>query len=258
MAAAKIPLVICSNFQPTSIFLPLHRSADTLLTRAQLNAPKRVINALWLKTLTAKCANQYAVAHALDVHAPTLRQIELLIEQPTTKKEGPCARLYWDICSAALHVEAFERSPGATDGLNSLLNYAYAILLTQALQCLLIVGLDPLYGIGHATRERSTPLAYDLMEPFRPRIDSWAFKWFETHSESSTPPTVTPEYKRFLHRCFSASIEKEAPLRDNLLKTIHSLKTAFLTQSTRAYEPWQWRTIKWDGYLSALISQSLK
>ena len=32
------------------------------------------------------------------------------------------------------------------------------------------VGLDPTFGIFHVTREQATPLAYDLMEPFRPCV----------------------------------------------------------------------------------------
>lgn len=55
--------------------------------------------------------------------------------------------------------------------MNALLNYGYAVLLSTVLQKLFGVGLDPTFGIFHATREQATPLAYDLMEPFRPCVE---------------------------------------------------------------------------------------
>jgi len=39
------------------------------------------------------------------------------------------------------------------------------------------VGLDPTFGVSHVARERSTPLAYDLMEPFRPCVDWRVAQW---------------------------------------------------------------------------------
>ena len=48
--------------------------------------------------------------------------------------------------------------------MNDLRNYRYTVLLSTVLQKLFGVGLDPTFGISHVARERSTPLAYDLME----------------------------------------------------------------------------------------------
>ena len=255
VAARRIPLILCQNFRPTAILLPVQRATDTLLTRAQIESPQRLRDALWLKTLDAKCANQLALAQALAPHATaTLDQIRVLRAQPTPTKEGPCAHLYWDLCAQTLHIEAFARSPAENDGLNALLNYAYAHLLTQALQTLLATGLDPLYGIGHATRERATPLAYDLMEPFRPLLDAWCFKWLETQRAQNLPLAVSPAYKTFLRQCLAGQDTATPPLRDLLTQTIKSLRQSFLDKSSRPYTPWHWKTIKWDGYLSASTS----
>ena len=255
-SAHRIPIVICENFKPTSLFLPLHRSTDTLITRAQIEAPKRFTEALWIKTLTAKCRHQCLLAEALAGESDRLAQMRLLAEQPLATKEGPCARLYWDVCSAALHIDAFERRPGDSDSLNGLLNYAYALLLSQTLQSLLLAGLDPLYGIGHATRERATPLAYDVMEPLRPLVDAWVFKWFEAHRGGDAPPSVEKPYKVFLRRCLAGEGDAgEGSLLENLVATSRGLRTAFSERSLKEYNPWQWRTLRWDGYLSALISR---
>lgn len=255
VAARRIPLILCQNFRPTAILLPVQRATDTLLTRAQIESPQRLRDALWLKTLDAKCANQLALAQTLAPHATaTHDQIRILCAQTTPAKEGPCAHLYWDLCAQTLHIEAFARTPAENDGLNALLNYAYAHLLTQTLQTLLATGLDPLYGIGHATRERATPLAYDVMEPFRPLLDAWTFKWLETQRAQNLPIAVTPAYKTFLRRCLAGQDTGTLPLRDLLAITVKSLRQAFLDKSSRPYTPWLWKPTKWAGYLSASTS----
>lgn len=255
VAERRIPLILCQNFRPTAILLPVQRATDTLLTRAQIESTSRLRDALWIKTLDAKCANQLALAQSLAPHATaTLDQIRVLCAQPTPSKEGPCAHLYWDLCAQALHVEAFARTPAENDGLNALLNYAYALLLTQTLQTLLASGLDPLYGIGHATRERATPLAYDLMEPFRPLLDAWCFKWFEAQRSADRPLAVSPAYKTFLRQCLAGQHTGTLPLRDLIALSTKSLRQAFLDKSARPYTPWLWKTIRWAGYLSASTS----
>ena len=78
-----------------------------------------------------------------------------------------------------------DRGWRAGGGLNHLLNYGYAVLLSTVLQKLFCVGLDPTFGISHVTRERSTPLAYDLMEPFRPCVDWRVATWVRQLSENT-------------------------------------------------------------------------
>lgn len=252
-ATHHIPILICKCFNPTAFFLPVYRATDTLITRAQIDSGKKLQEALWAKTVDAKCKNQYQVLSSLNASHEKLEKMELQMIQPSVMKEGPCAHIYWDSCAAIFNLEAFARTPRDANGANSLFNYAYAMLLTQTLQVLLSMGIDPVYGIGHATRERGAALAYDMMEPYRPLIDSWVFKWIESQFEQHNTLEVTKAYKQFLRKAFQFSFD-EANLRDMLISGIKSLKEAYLTKSIKAYKPWLLRTIKWDGYLSALIS----
>jgi CRISPR-associated protein Cas1 len=252
-AKRRIPIVICDCFNPIGFFLPVYRSTDTLSTRAQIEAPKKLQEALWLKTVDIKCKNQHQLLVSLNVPEVNLQKMELQISQPSVRKEGPCAHLYWDCCSTLFKLDAFARNPKNNFGANSLFNYAYATLLTQTLQALLTSGIDPIYGIGHLTRERGAALAYDIMEPWRPLIDSWVFKWIERKKETDTTLEVDTHYKHFLRACFLMPFEG-MNLKEMLITCVKGLKEAYLTQSIKAYKPWQMRTIKWDGYLSALIS----
>ena len=252
----RIPIIVCKQFRPIGIYLPIQRITDTLITRAQIDSPQRLRDTLWQKTLDAKCDNQRVLMRALapDRRQP-LEQMDVLCAQHTPDKEGPCAHLYWKICSETLGIEAFSRDQTEACGLNSLLNYAYAMLLTQTLQALLTSGLDPLYGIGHAIRERATPLAYDLMEPFRPLLDAIVFKWVEVCRVRHIACNVSAPYKSYLRSALQARDNAPfLPLTDLLQATAKGLREALISKSLRSYQPWQWRTIKWDGFLSVLTS----
>ncbi|MCC7209681.1 MAG: CRISPR-associated endonuclease Cas1 [Anaerolineae bacterium] len=84
--------------------------------------------------------------------------------------EGMAARLYWD--GAAQMIPAEYAWPGrigrgATDPVNSLLNYGYGILYAQAERAVILAGLDPYAGFLHADRPGKPSLALDLVEEFR-------------------------------------------------------------------------------------------
>lgn len=55
----------------------------------------------------------------------------------------------------------------ASDPVNTLLNYVYAILESQCRKALNSVGLEPTIGFLHEVRQTKQPLVYDLQEPFR-------------------------------------------------------------------------------------------
>jgi CRISPR-associated protein Cas1 len=54
-----------------------------------------------------------------------------------------------------------------------LVNYAYAILETEATIALQAHGFDPGMGILHTDKRYRSSLAHDLMEPLRPVVDAW-------------------------------------------------------------------------------------
>jgi CRISPR-associated protein Cas1 len=58
------------------------------------------------------------------------------------------------------------------DRCNALLSFAYALLLKDVTNAIMIVGLDPSLGFFHRPRSQAPPLALDLMELFRvPLVD---------------------------------------------------------------------------------------
>src|SRR6202453_1708440 len=198
LEAAKhgVALIICEAFKPVSLVLPANRSTDTLLTRALLKLDEKAIAKLWQLTVDAKCRNQHSLAEHLlpgDVTLPAMREVAY---GRKPHKEAICAKLFWQIFGRSRGDPDFtrERSGG---GMNNLLNYGYAVLLSTVLQKLFGVGLDPTFGISHVTRERSTPLAYDLMEPFRPCVDWRVIQWAREHPEIKEWE-VTKEFRKWV------------------------------------------------------------
>jgi hypothetical protein len=67
----------------------------------------------------------------------------------------------------------------ATDPVNAMLNYLYALLEAETRIALLTFGLDPGLGFAHVDTNRDS-LALDVMEAVRPEVDSWLLEFLAT------------------------------------------------------------------------------
>lgn len=248
--AAKhgVALVFCESFKPISLLLPANRATDTLLTRAQVDLAKRERDTLWRRTVDAKCGNQLALAEHLIPQHSRLRELESAARGKHAHKEAITARYYWGIYGDALGIPDFsrERSSG---GVNALLNYGYAVLLSSVLQKLFGVGLDPTFGIAHVVRERSTPLAYDLMEPWRPCVDWRVAQWVRDHPDFRDH-AVTPEFRRWVTGFPLVEVDYLGLTLDIIgciEGVIRSFRKAVTSNRPGLYQPWTPKNSKWAG-----------
>lgn len=84
--------------------------------------------------------------------------------------EGNAAQVYWDAIRRVVpeHYQWTGRiTRGATDAINSLLNYGYGILYHQIERAVILAGLDPYAGFIHTDRPGKPSLTLDLIEEFR-------------------------------------------------------------------------------------------
>ena len=84
--------------------------------------------------------------------------------------EGNAAQVYWSAIQPILpaHYGWTGRiGRGATDPVNQLLNYGYAILYHQIERAIVMAGLDPYAGFIHTDRPGKPSLTLDLIEEFR-------------------------------------------------------------------------------------------
>ena len=250
LEAAKhgVALIICEAFKPVSLVLPANRSTDTLLTRALLKIEEKTVARFWQATIDAKCRNQYLLAAHMRPEDFGLAALREAAWSRKPHKEAICAKMFWQIFGRAQDQPEFtrERSGG---GLNNLLNYGYAVLLSTVLQKLFGVGLDPTFGISHVTRERSTPLAYDIMEPFRPCVDWRIVQWVKQHPEAETWE-VTPEFRKWVTAFPLDRIEYldlTLDVRSCIEGVVRGFRRAVLTGDGKHYKPWTPKNSKWAG-----------
>lgn len=250
LEAAKhgVALIICEAFKPVSLVLPANRSTDTLLSRAVVAMTPAVKATLWQRTVDAKCQNQYALAKFLAPADDRLAAFEQTAFGKKPHKEAICARTFWRIIGNSLGQDEFvrEREGG---GLNNLLNYGYAVLLSTILQKLFGVGLDPTFGISHLARERSTPLAYDLMEPFRPCVDWRVIQWIRKSAEGRLGE-VTKEFRRWVTGFPLVQVEHlefTLEIQGVIEGVVRGFRRAVLENQPRYYKPWTQKSSKWAG-----------
>lgn len=251
LEAAKygVGLVICENFKPASLVLPANRATDTLLTRAQAYIPAQLRQRLWQKTIDAKCLNQWSLATELAPGDVRLEKFGALARGRSPAKEAECAKLFWRIfADHVAETDEFRRQRHG-GGPNPLLNYGYAVLLSTVLQNLFAVGLDPTFGIAHVVREQSTPLAYDLMEPFRPCVDWRVAEWIRLHPGEENMG-VTREFRQWVTGFPLATVdwfELTLDVRGVIEGVIRSFRQSVTTAQSGTYRPWTRTTTRWDG-----------
>jgi CRISP-associated protein Cas1 len=260
LEAAKhgVALIICEDFKPVSLVLPANRSTDTLLSRALLKIEKKTIDRMWQQTVDAKCQNQHSIAQHFSPNDHSLPALRATAYGKKPHKEAICAKLFWQIFGRAQGDDSFSRDR-ASGGLNSLLNYGYAVLLSTVLQKIFGVGLDPTFGVSHVTRERSTPLAYDLMEPFRVCVDWRVIQWVTGQIAPSLVKNdlfnkpgweVTPEFRKWvtgfpLERM--EYLDLTLDVRGCIEGVVRGFRRTVLQDNPRFYRPWTPRNSKWAG-----------
>jgi CRISPR-associated protein Cas1 len=128
--------------------------------------------------------------------------------------EGRAAHLYWQQMKKLLLVAVNwpgREGQGATDLVNSLLNYGYGVLYTRVEQALMLAGLDPFAGFVHTDRPGKPSLVYDLVEEFRqPIVDRTVFALLnlKTGLEQDEAGRLTAETRKLLIRKLNERLQE--------------------------------------------------
>ena len=154
-------------YQPCGITAPLERVIDQRAFLNQVSQPKRLNERLWQRLLQGKTRNQRHVLAKQGLNSPHL---DLALKREAID-EGNCARRYWQLYFPAIGWSSTSRDRRENTAPNQMLNYGYTVLTALCHRSLIVHGLTASLGVKHAVRYRSTPLVFDLMEPFRPMVD---------------------------------------------------------------------------------------
>jgi len=202
LASRGASFVLCgSNFAPTAWLLPVvghHGQGERLRAQATLSVPSR--KRAWQALVRAKLRWQATALAAVGApDAPLLSLVSRVKSGDSSNTEAQGARRYWKL----LFGDDFQRDVGEP-GINSFLNYGYAVLRASAARAVAGAGLHPGLGVFHSSHKNPMPLADDLMEPFRPIIDATVKIGF-----SDVGDDLTPELKRRLVRTLFLDIDTE-------------------------------------------------
>lgn len=97
----------------------------------------------------------------------------------------------------------------ASDEVNALLNYGYAILESEVRKDINAVGLDPAVGFLHDLAESKEPLVYDMQELFRWLVDLSVIQLLEEKKLKKSDFVVTENYHiRLKEQTAKALVEK--------------------------------------------------
>ena len=155
------------SYQPCGVTAPLERVIDQRAFLNQTSRPKRLNERIWQRILRGKTVNQQRVLEHKELRSPHL---ELALKSGNID-EGNCAKRYWQLYFPAIGWTSTKRDRKENTAPNQMLNYGYTVLAALCHRSLIVHGLTTALGVQHATRYRSTPLVFDLMEPFRPVVD---------------------------------------------------------------------------------------
>lgn len=175
------------------------RSMQNTHWRNQATAPIPLRNTLALEIIEGKIKNQFALMKYYHkyhkAHYPTLSEKITAIEstvnlykewkltarntddnfiQKLVGHESQMAIRYWDYIRELLADDNIDfdhrEHRGATDLMNNMLNYGYAILYVRVWQALLAAGLNPFESLIHTRAEGKPALVYDMVEIFRSQV----------------------------------------------------------------------------------------
>ncbi len=184
----SIPVVWCSGRGRVVGFARSASSPNGLARSRQCRGEPGLSAHFARGFLSAKVANQATILRRLGQGGNSSLVSSLRLEQNRLSSalsvpeavgiEGVCAKLYFGSFPMVLkrHGGYFQsRWPGRTgrgarDPLNSALNYAYGLLLSEVVRACLSCGLDPHIGFVHSSNRNKPALALDLMEEFRPVV----------------------------------------------------------------------------------------
>ena len=172
----NVVILHCNNsYRPVGWSVPLERIVRPKVFYCQIEQNIDFETKLWKKILLSKVTNQ---AQNLDLIGNNEHNLYKLINKPLMN-EANIARQYWQnyfieignpIKREHLNAETFE---------NVCLNYGYAVINSLIYRSVIVHGLIASLGIHHKGKYKSTPLVYDLMEPYRAFVDYYFYQFVQ-------------------------------------------------------------------------------
>ena len=214
--------VLCGkNYAPQSMIIPENSHyLFSKIIKSQINTSLPFKKRIWQQVVIKKIQNQALSLKYCGKYEKVslIEKIARMVDSGDTKnREAYAARMYWK----ALFGDEFIRDKNG-DGINSLLNYGYAIMRAGMARAICSAGLMPALGIHHDNDTNQFCLVDDLFEIYRPLIDCIVFKLYEKGENE-----LTPETKRTLAKALQIELcSKEG--KSPVVLTMHQLVSSYV------------------------------
>ena len=233
----NVAVITCNEaHHPTGMMLNLDgNTLQSMKFKAQINASIPLKKQLWAYTVSAKLRNQGAVLNAIGKNGDYLIE---LARQVRSADAGNCeaqgAVYYWKhLFSETLD---FQRERQGFPP-NNLLNYGYAILRALVARCLTGSGLLPTLGIFHRNQYNAYCLADDIMEPYRPFVDTVVAGM---NTDGFYKSEIDPLAKQELLKIPAMDVQlngQKSPLMNAVQRTTASLAKSFESKRVELLYP---------------------
>jgi len=236
LALQGTTVVVCDRtMKPAGMMLPFrghHEIATRISAQALASVPLR--RRLWKALIQSKITGQAATLMESIGSEHGLPQLVRRVRSGDPENiEARAARRYWKYLFGA----DFRRRRGVGVA-NKMLDYSYAVLRAAVVRGICAAGLHPSLGIQHHHRSNAFALADDLIEPFRPRVDSVVFR---TLKVSEGQEDLTPSIKRSLVGCLDEKVPfhgEQRSVTDCIMHSATSMAGVFIGSHAKLSLPW--------------------
>ena len=179
--------VLCgTNYIPLSMVVPIaSHSYFTKIIKTQIKSSEPFKKRVWQQIVIQKIKNQALCLQFCNKSddVELVKKISRMVKSgDPDNREAYAARIYWK----SLFGDGFIRDKDG-DGINSFLNYGYAIMRACMARAICSHGLIPSLGIHHDNNLNQFCLADDLFEIYRPIVDNFVYKLFEQGETELNP-----------------------------------------------------------------------
>jgi CRISPR-associated protein Cas1 len=261
LAESDAVVVICGrDHLPAAILLPMADHSQVVWRLdAQLSVSRPLHKQLWKQIVVAKVEAQAA---NLTDDQPAKKKLLALARDvrsgDPSNIEAQAAKIYWanwlwdngeeaplgsvpllgsDKTGTDPLDRIFRRDPAGT-GLNSFLNYGYAIVRAAIARAIVAAGLLPSLGIHHRNRSNAFCLADDLIEPLRPLVDDRVREMQRQGYDELNQPAKAELLEILADRvALGASEDNIGPLMVQLHRYVASLVRCYTGEATKLEIP---------------------
>ena len=217
------------KFMPVGLLTPFvgsHRFKERFSSQLSCTLPQK--KRLWQRIVIQKIKNQKKVLKHLGKDTRLLNKFvsEVSINDQENH-EAQAARFYWK----NLLGSGFKRRVDGF-GVNAFLNYGYSIIRSSVARYIVASGLQPSLGVFHKNLENPFCLVDDLMEPFRPLVDFYAYE-FQNENE------FTPEFKKKMVSILEHKVvysNEEKPLRNAIKEYCYSFLKSLIEKDYKVFD----------------------